>query len=127
MHEHHLGLVGQVCAVTTLGSTTSPCLVAYAHARCRVLAGRGRPRPGHGLAVAWPLLAAVLLPHLDVALLAASGRCHAMLLLLASSPRAHGLAPCCLATSPHLNGAVVAHAALPNCLRTRKFSGCVVS
>ena len=43
------------------------------HARvrdCRMLAGQGRPRPSRGLATAWPLLAAVLLPHLAAVLLA---------------------------------------------------------
>ena len=149
MHEHHLELVGWVGAVTTLGSATSPCLAARLHARCHVLADRGRPRPGRSLTVAWPLLAAVLLPHLAVALLAAclagsgpltaTGRCRtvlllllplwhrAVLLLLASSPRARGLAPCCLAPSPRLNGAVVVHAVLPYCLCACMFSGYVVS
>ena len=101
-----------------------------------------------GLEAAWLLLAAMLLPHHATALLAtcladrgplaASSRCRAVLLLLplwhravllllASSPRARGLAPCCLAPSPRLNGAVAAHATLPNYLRTCTFSGYVVS
>ena len=97
--------------------------------------------------MAWPLLAAMLLAHLAAALLAAclagrgplaaSGRYRAVLLLplwhcavlllLASSPCARGLASCCLAPLPRLNGIVATHAVLPNCLRARMFSGYVVS
>ena len=126
MHEDHLGLVGRVGVVTTLGSVTLPCLAARAHVRCHVLAGQGRPRLGCGLAAASHHAATpprcCVVGHAVLLLWH-----HAVLLLLTSSPCACGLAPCCLAPSPRLNGAVAAHATLPNCLRARTFSSCVVS
>ena len=120
------------------------------------VADRGCFRPRHVLVVAWcyrPLRCCS--PHHHTAVTAAAaflsyqcaatstlGRCRvvlslllqrrllwhrAMLLLLASLPRTRGLAPCCLAPSPRLNGAMAAHAPLPNYLHARTFSGCIVS
>jgi len=123
MHEDHLGLVGRVGVVTTLGSVTLPCLAARAHVRCHVLAGQGRPRPGRGLTTGWPLLAAVLLPHLATALLAATpaagclpGRPWAigrLWPLPRGAAAAAAVAPCCVAVARLISARTWAGSLLP--------------